>query len=139
LHCAYGHGWEVRDRTLGLIAGGVASLHQAQLWHQWSDKAILSTNETVELTADRRAELAARRIAVAGGPVTGIDVTGDELSGIRVGDRVIGVQAAMVFPVSVANVDDLLAELSLETEETAVEGQMPPRGAGSVRRCSGLP
>jgi hypothetical protein len=44
--------------------------------------------------------------------------TDDELSGIRVGDRVIGVQA-VVFPVSVAKVDDLLAELDLKTEEVS--------------------
>src|SRR4051794_35636498 len=58
LHCAYCHGWEVRDKAIGLIAGGVASLHQAQLWRQWSDEVILFTNESVELTADQRAELA---------------------------------------------------------------------------------
>lgn len=124
LHCAYCHGWEVRDRAIGLIAGGVASLHQAQLWRQWSDEVILFTNESVELTADQRAELAARQIAVVPGQVTGIETTDDELSGIRVGDRVIGVQAAVVFPVSVAKVDDLLAELDLKTEEKDMEGQV---------------
>ncbi|MFE1591407.1 NAD(P)/FAD-dependent oxidoreductase [Nocardia sp. NPDC058705] len=124
LHCAYCHGWEVRDKTIGLIAGGAASLHQAQLWRQWSDKIILFTNEAVELTALQRAELAARQITVVPGHVTGIEVTNDELSGIRVGDRVTAVQAAVVFPVSVAKVDDLLAELGLRAEEKEMDGQV---------------
>ncbi|MFB8281568.1 NAD(P)/FAD-dependent oxidoreductase [Nocardia colli] len=124
LHCAYCHGWEVRDKTIGLIAGGAASLHQAQLWRQWSDEIILFTNEAVELTALQQAELAARQITVVPGRVTGIEVTDDELSGIRVGDRVTAVQAAVVFPVSAAKVDDLLAELGLRAEEKEMDGQV---------------
>ncbi|WP_338758749.1 NAD(P)/FAD-dependent oxidoreductase [Nocardia vulneris] len=124
LHCAYCHGYEVRDKAIGLIASGVASLHQAQLWRQWSDKVTLFTNEAVELTEPQRAEFAARQITVVPGRVTGIEVTGDELGGIRVGDEVTAVQAAVVFPVSVAKVDDLLAELGLEAERKEMDGQV---------------
>ncbi|MER6176805.1 hypothetical protein [Streptosporangium sp. NPDC001681] len=44
LHCAYCHAWEVRDKAVGLIGGGAASLHQAQLWRQWTDRVTLFTN-----------------------------------------------------------------------------------------------
>ncbi|HAN24380.1 MAG TPA: NAD(P)/FAD-dependent oxidoreductase, partial [Microbacterium ginsengisoli] len=36
LHCPYCHGWEVRDRRLGVLATSPRSLHQAQLVRQWS-------------------------------------------------------------------------------------------------------
>ncbi|MFJ5289509.1 NAD(P)/FAD-dependent oxidoreductase [Streptomyces sp. NPDC088348] len=124
LHCAYCHGYEVRDKEIGLIASGAASLHQAQLWRQWSEKVTLFTNESVELTAEQRTELAARQIAVVPGKVTGIEVTGDALSGVRVGDSVITVQAAVVFPVSVAKVDSLLEGLGLKAEEKDMDGQV---------------
>lgn len=38
LHCAYCHAWEVRDKAVALIAGGAASLRQARLWRQWTDR-----------------------------------------------------------------------------------------------------
>lgn len=123
LHCAYCHAWEVRDKAVGLIGSGAASLHQAQLWRQWTDRVTLFTNESVDLTPTNRAELAARGIAVVPGRVTGIEVTDDKLSGIRVGETVTGVQAAVVFPVSVAKVD-LLAGLGLRAEEKLMDDQV---------------
>ncbi|MEW1791636.1 MULTISPECIES: NAD(P)/FAD-dependent oxidoreductase [Streptomyces] len=123
LHCAYCHAYEVRDKAVGLIGSGAASLHQAQLWRQWTDRVALFTNDSVELTATSRAELAARGIAVVSGPVTGIEVSGDELSGIRVGDTVVSAQVAVVFPVSVAQVG-LLAKLGLRAEEQLMDDQI---------------
>ncbi|MEU0477842.1 hypothetical protein ABZ260_01465 [Streptosporangium sp. NPDC006013] len=49
--------------------------------------------------------------------------TVDKLSGIRVGETVTGVQAAVVFPVSVAKVD-LLAGLGLRAEEKLMDDQV---------------
>ncbi|WP_410663406.1 NAD(P)/FAD-dependent oxidoreductase [Amycolatopsis sp. lyj-84] len=140
LHCAYCHGYEVRDKAIGLIASGVASLHQAQLWRQWSEKVTLFTNESVELTAPQRTELAARQISVVPGRVTGVEVTDDALSGVRVGDSVTEVQAVVVFPVSAAKVDTLLADLGLTAEVKDMDGQLigetlpadPQTGATSV-------
>jgi hypothetical protein len=47
-----------------VIAGGAASLHQAQLWRQWTDRVTFFVNDAVELDDTARAELAARGIAV---------------------------------------------------------------------------
>lgn len=32
LHCPYCHGWEVRDRRIGVLATGPMAVHQAELW-----------------------------------------------------------------------------------------------------------
>jgi thioredoxin reductase len=34
LHCAYCHGWEVRDKRIGVLATGPTALHQALLFRQ---------------------------------------------------------------------------------------------------------
>src|SRR5690606_26778040 len=35
VHCPYCHGWEVRDRAIGVLASGPMSVHQALLFRQW--------------------------------------------------------------------------------------------------------
>ena len=35
LHCPYCHGWEVRDRPVGVL-GGPMGVHQALMWRQWT-------------------------------------------------------------------------------------------------------
>ncbi len=123
LHCAYCHAWEVRDKVVGVIASGAASLHQAQLWRQWTDRVVFFVHESLELKTSDRAELAARGIAVLEGQVSGIEVTGDALGGIRVGDTTIAVQVALVFPVSNARTE-LLGQLGLLPEEKHMDDQV---------------
>src|SRR5262249_28753167 len=36
LHCPYCHGWEVRDKRIGILATGPAAVHQALLFQQLS-------------------------------------------------------------------------------------------------------
>jgi thioredoxin reductase (NADPH) len=123
LHCAYCHAWEVRDKVIGVIASGAASLHQAQLWRQWSDRVVFFVNDSLELKASDRAELAARGIAVVEGLVSGIEVTDDALSGISVGADTIAAEVALVFPVSTAR-PELLDQLGLLPEEKHMDDQV---------------
>ena len=37
VHCPYCHGWQVRDRAIGVLASGPCSVHQALLFRQLSD------------------------------------------------------------------------------------------------------
>ena len=46
LHCPYCHGWEVRDRRIGVLATGPLAVHQAELWRQWSADVLLLAHET---------------------------------------------------------------------------------------------
>jgi thioredoxin reductase len=32
LHCPYCHGWEVRDRAIGILGDGPFAAHQALMW-----------------------------------------------------------------------------------------------------------
>jgi hypothetical protein len=44
VHCPYCHGWEVRDRAIGVLASGPRSVHQALLFRQLSDDVTYFTH-----------------------------------------------------------------------------------------------
>jgi thioredoxin reductase/SAM-dependent methyltransferase len=69
LHCPYCHGWEVRDRALGVLGTSPVAVHQALLFRQWTADLTLLRHTGFELTDDEREQLAARGVAVVEGPV----------------------------------------------------------------------
>ncbi|WP_079031918.1 NAD(P)/FAD-dependent oxidoreductase [Streptomyces specialis] len=106
LHCPYCHGWEVRDRPIGVLATGPKGVDQALLLRQWSADVTLFLHTAPALSAEQRERLAARGIAVVEGEVTGVEVTGDRLTGLRLGpDRVVACGAVAVAPDLVARTE----------------------------------
>ena len=86
LHCPYCHGWEVRDRRLGVLASASpASVDYAQIVRQWSDDVVLLVPPDT-LTDTQGTELTARRIEVVEGVVTAVQVTDDALTGVELAD-----------------------------------------------------
>ncbi|WP_427018057.1 NAD(P)/FAD-dependent oxidoreductase [Pseudarthrobacter sp. P1] len=82
VHCPYCHGWEIRDRAIGVLATTAFAMHQAQLFRQWSSDVTMFLHSGPELTEDQMEELAARDIAVVSGPVRGLRVEEDRLTGV---------------------------------------------------------
>ncbi len=72
LHCPYCHGWEVRDRAIGILATGPMAVHQAMMFRQLSADVLLFRHRA-ELGDDQLEQLAARGITVIDGEVTGLD------------------------------------------------------------------
>lgn len=70
LHCPYCHGYEVRDRPLGVIGGDNRpfTLHQAQLIRQWSGDVVFFPNR-IELAEPERRRLVARGVRLVEGEV----------------------------------------------------------------------
>lgn len=102
LHCPYCHGWEVRDRTIGIL-GGPMGMHQALLLRQWSSEVTLFTHTMPEPDAEQAERLAARGIEVVPGRVRALEVHEDRLTGIRLEDgTVIDREALVVGPQMVA-------------------------------------
>src|ERR1700730_11279056 len=64
LHCPHCHGWEVRDRRIGVLATGPLAPHQAELWRQWSPHVMLLVHDTPAPGAEEAERLAARGITV---------------------------------------------------------------------------
>ncbi|MBP2478677.1 thioredoxin reductase [Crossiella equi] len=94
LHCPYCHGWEVRDRRLGVLALREGWFHHAQLLRQWSPHLTVFTG-TFDLTADQRARLDARGTRVVPGAIEGLVVREDRLTAVRVDGEEHAVDAVM--------------------------------------------
>jgi thioredoxin reductase len=86
LHCPYCHGYEVRDRRLGVLATGEGNVHQALLLPDWSAEVTLFTNAAVALTPDHRAAMARRGVRVDERRVVGLAGEAPGLTGLRVAD-----------------------------------------------------
>ena len=85
LHCPYCHGYEVAGRRLGVLAFGPLATHQANLIPEWGPTTFL-TNEMVTLTADERAALTARGVAIEEGALAAVLNGGDGLAGVAMRD-----------------------------------------------------
>ncbi len=97
VHCPYCHGWEVRDQTIGVLASGPMSLHQAFLFRQLSDDVVYFTHNGGQLPAEQAAQLAARGISVVDGAVASVDIGADGLTGLLLRDgRLVERQALAV-------------------------------------------
>jgi thioredoxin reductase len=120
LHCPYCHGYEVRDRRLGVLWNGPGTPAYAQILRQWSDDVVLLAPGDA-LTTEQRTQLAARAIGVVEGAVTGMVVTDDRLTGVTVHDsagvtRVVQRDVLFVPPRFVPH-SMLLAQLGCVTDD----------------------
>jgi thioredoxin reductase len=117
LHCPYCHGYEVRDRPVGVIAASRLSVHQALLVRQLSDDVVLFRHTVGDLGEDAQ-RLAARGITVVDGEVAGLAVRDDRLVGVRLASgRVVEREAVFVAPFFRAQ-STVLTALGVELQET---------------------
>jgi thioredoxin reductase/protein-L-isoaspartate O-methyltransferase len=116
VHCPYCHGWELRDRHVGVLAtNGVEwAMHQALLFRQLTPDVVFFQHTAPALTEQQRAELTAWGIGVVTGPVESLEVADNRITGLRLADgRVEACSAVAVAPRLVAN-SGVLTGLGLE-------------------------
>nr|BFE29995.1 NAD(P)/FAD-dependent oxidoreductase [Actinomadura rugatobispora] len=110
VHCPYCHGWEIRDQPIGVLATGAKSVHQALLFRQWTDRLTLLQHTGPRPTPEEAEQLAARRITVLTGEVTGLEIADDRLTGVRLDSgELVPLRALAVAPRPVARADVLTA------------------------------
>ncbi|GAA3772539.1 NAD(P)/FAD-dependent oxidoreductase [Micromonospora maritima] len=103
VHCPYCHGWEVRDRAIGVLGSGPLSVHQALLFRQWSDDVVYLRHTAPPLTDEQAEQLAARGVEVVEGEVAAVEVAGDRLTGVRLrAGRTVAREVLTVAPRMVA-------------------------------------
>lgn len=124
LHCPYCHGWEVRNKAIGILGSGPMSLHQTLLFRQWSPNITLFLNDLVEPTEEQWEQLAARSINVVDGKVTSLQVTDDALSGVVL-------ESGTVIPVEAVVTGARLEARSGVLESLGVPSVQHPMGVGS--------
>ncbi|MEU9047600.1 MULTISPECIES: NAD(P)/FAD-dependent oxidoreductase [unclassified Kitasatospora] len=128
LHCVYCHGWEVRDRAIGVLG----SFHQALLFRQLSADVTLFLHAGTELTQEQWEQLAGLGVGVVEGRVGGlvVDSEQDRLTGVRLVSGVtVPVQELVVAPRFVARAG-FLSGLGLTVQEH-------PMGIGEQVRADG--
>jgi thioredoxin reductase len=113
LHCPYCHGWEVRDRAIGILATGPMAVHQALLFRQWSERITLFINTAPQPTDEAFEQLAARGIVVVQGRVASVEGPDEQLAVILNDGSPHPVDALVVAPTFTARTD-LLVQLGAE-------------------------
>ncbi len=117
LHCPYCHGWEVRDRPLGVLGTNPGAVLHALLVRQWSDDVVYVAH-SYEPTELEERQLRARGIEIVRGEVARLVVDRDELKGIELVDgSVIPRAAVFVRPINTPHPDGLLASLGCELDD----------------------
>ena len=130
LQCPYCHGYEVRDRALGVLATQPAAVHQAMLVGQWSDDVVFFEH-AYPLSEPEREKVAATGARIVSGDVAELVLRDGALSEVLLADETrVPVEALFVAPRYLAQTE-VLGELGCEADENgflAVDGN----GATSV-------
>jgi thioredoxin reductase len=96
LHCPYCHGWEVRDRRIGVLATEPMAVHKALLFRQWSPDVVLFAGDR-QLEPQEKAQLDALGVSLIAGGISRLEIDGDRLSGVRLDDgRLVAVDVVVV-------------------------------------------
>jgi thioredoxin reductase len=116
LHCPYCHGYEVRDRQLGILGGTPESVRHALLVRQWADDVVFFSHTTT-LTPVEREQLLARAIGIVDGVVSRLVVEDDALAAVELEDgRTVRRDAVFVRPGFASN-SRLLTSLGCATDD----------------------
>lgn len=130
LHCPYCHGYEVRDRPLGVLGGDPESVAHALLIRQWSDDVVLFADGT-EVAPDVREQLIASAVGIVDEPVARLVVEDDHLTGVQLAaGRIVPCAAVFVRPRFVPN-DTLLTSLGCTVHDNGWVA-VDPTGQTSV-------
>ncbi len=98
LHCPYCHGYEVRDRPLGVLANHPMAAHQAAMIPDWGPTTLF-TQGRFEPDAEQMAHLAARGVTIERQPVVALLGEAPALEAVRLEDgRVVMINALFVAP-----------------------------------------
>lgn len=124
LHCPYCHGWEVRDRRIGVVASNPLAVHSALMWSQWSDDITLFLHTGPEPTDEQYERLAVRGVTVVEGRVRSMESTDGRVSGLRAAK-------GRLFPLEAVVVGTAMNARSAVLESLGVAAE-PLEAAGEV-------
>jgi thioredoxin reductase len=107
--CPYCHGWEVRDRRLGVLGTAGSSVDQAMLLRQWSPSVSFFVHTLGTLGEDDRLRLKERGVSVVEGEVRRLTSGPGGLATVELASGV-SVECAGLFCEPAARVDAALTE-----------------------------
>ncbi|WP_275293066.1 FAD-dependent oxidoreductase [Amycolatopsis sp. La24] len=119
LHCPYCHGWEVRDRAVGVLSTGPMTVHQALMWRQLTDDVVVFRHTHGDFD---EAPLLARGIRIVDGAVAAVEAEGDQLTGVRLESGEVVAREALAVAAPARTRADFLAPLGIEPEPVEFNG-----------------
>ncbi len=117
LHCPYCHGWEVRDRRIGVLATSAFAMHHVGLIRQLTDDVVLLLDDAFVPERHAADELDARGVEVVTGPVAAVEVADDALRGVRLADGTVVALDALLVPTIARARPEVAAMLGVATTE----------------------
>jgi thioredoxin reductase len=122
VHCPYCHGWEVRDRAIGVLATSPLSAHQVGMFRQLSDRVTLFLNDSFEPSDEQWEQFAARGVQVVSGAVAELVSVDGEVASVRLaGGTTVPIEALAVASRVWARAD-LVAPLGVVTQDVEMGG-----------------
>lgn len=98
-HCPYCHGYEVRQKKLGILGNGELAFEFTRLLHQWSKDLVLFTNGPSTLTAVDDNKLQQHNISIVTTPVQQLLHANGYVSGVELTDgSIVPVDAVFAKP-----------------------------------------
>lgn len=85
-HCPYCHGWEVRDKAIGIVANGAGAIHYAKLLNNLSSDIVICTNGKSEIEIADQHRLDRLGMRVIETPILQLQEHNGELDGILFAD-----------------------------------------------------
>ncbi|MBN9744447.1 SAM-dependent methyltransferase [Amycolatopsis sp. A1MSW2902] len=119
LHCPYCHGWEVRDRAVGVLSTGPMTVHQALMWRQLTDDVVVFRHTHRDFD---EAPLLARGVRIVDGAVAAVEAEGDQLTGVRLESGEVVAREALAVAAPARTRADFLAPLGIEPEPVEFNG-----------------
>jgi thioredoxin reductase len=94
VHCPFCHGWEVRDRRIGVLVTTPAGAHQVQMFRALSDDVTAFIADPSVVDDTTLAGFVARGVKVVHASIARVLSDGDHLSGVELPDgSVVGLDA----------------------------------------------
>ena len=129
-HCPFCHGWEVRERPLGVLDDGASGVHRAMLLRGWSDDVTLLTNGESGLESAEAERLRSAGIAVDERRIQELVGEGRALGGVHftdgsertIGGLLVPVTLHQRSPLATRLGADLAPEGPLSAETVRVDG-----------------
>ncbi|MET9260995.1 FAD-dependent oxidoreductase [Amycolatopsis sp. NPDC004079] len=119
LHCPYCHGWEARDRAIGVLSTGPMTVHQALMWRQLTDDVVVFRHTHGDF---EEAPLLARGIRIVDGAVAAVETEDDQLTGVRLESGEVVAREALAVAAPARTRADFLAPLGIEPEPVEFNG-----------------
>ncbi|RRB06723.1 NAD(P)/FAD-dependent oxidoreductase [Larkinella rosea] len=117
LHCPFCHGYEVKDKVVGVLANGETGFEMTKLIHHWSPGMTLYTNGPSTLTDEQTAKLRQHGIPMIETPIRALQHQHGQLKALQLADQQTVPIDALYSHSTLSQTGDLAAQLGCQLDE----------------------